>query len=146
MLPEAIPARVELPVHIVDAIVEHARAEHPREACGLLAASGDRAVHAFAMRNVERSSVAFRLDPKEQVQAFDEIARRGWELFGVYHSHPETAAYPSATDIRLWSYPDAWHLIVSLADPARASLRAFRIVDGAVAEHEVTGLTAAVDA
>jgi len=36
------------------------------------------------------------------------------ELLAIYHSHPRTEAYPSATDIRLAYYPDSSYLIISL--------------------------------
>jgi proteasome lid subunit RPN8/RPN11 len=57
-----------------------------------------------------------------------EIERQGWELLGIYHSHPHTQAYPSPTDVALAFYPDALYFIVSLADPDQPAVRAFRIV------------------
>ena len=52
----------------------------------------------------------------------------------IYHSHTHTEAYPSATDIRLAAWPEAYYLIVSLENKADPVLRAFHIQDGEVTE------------
>jgi proteasome lid subunit RPN8/RPN11 len=61
----------------------------------------------------------------------------GEELVAIYHSHTQSPAYPSQTDINLASYPDAIYLIVSLAE-GEEPLRGFNIVDGQVTEAELT--------
>ena len=61
-------------------------------------------------------------------------ARLGAEIVAIYHSHPESPAYPSATDVELAFWPEAVYLICSLADPSQPTIRAFRIRDGAIAE------------
>jgi proteasome lid subunit RPN8/RPN11 len=77
------------------------------------------------------------MDPRELYRAYREIEDQGWELLVIYHSHTHTEAYPSATDIRLASWPDAYYIIISLLDKAQPALRAFRIVDGKVTEEEL---------
>jgi len=54
------------------------------------------------------------------------------ELLAIYHSHPRTEAYPSATDIRLAYYPDSSYLIISLKNPKQAEAHLFLIIDGKV--------------
>ena len=60
-----------------------------------------------------------------------EIEGSGWTLGAIYHSHTRSPAYPSQTDVNLAFYPDALYLIVSLQDPEKPDVRAFRIVDRA---------------
>ena len=55
----------------------------------------------------------------------------------IYHSHTASEAYPSPTDVRLAFWPEAYYLLVSLADAASPVVRAFRILDGAVKEEEI---------
>jgi proteasome lid subunit RPN8/RPN11 len=62
----------------------------------------------------------------------------GLELWGIYHSHTHSEAYPSDTDIRLAFYPEARYLLLSLADRTEPILRSFFIVDGEVTEEELT--------
>ncbi len=79
------------------------------------------------MPNVaEDPHVGFRMDPEVQLSTMREIRELGLELTGTYHSHPRTPAVPSARDGRLAAYPEATHLIVSLAAP-EPEVRCYRI-------------------
>lgn len=119
-------------------MVQHAREEYPNEACGLLAGRGDQVERVYRMANKERSPVTYLMEPQEQFRVFTAIEEAGWELVGIYHSHTHSPAYPSATDVRLAFYPDAVYVIISLADPSRPAVRAFRIQDNAaIAEEEM---------
>jgi proteasome lid subunit RPN8/RPN11 len=120
-----------------EAMVAHAVAELPNEACGLIAGPEGRFEHLFPMTNADHSPLTYRLDPLEHLRTFDEIDARGWELAGIFHSHTHTEAYPSATDRRLAFYPEATYVLVSLKDRSHPEVRAFRIVDGDVSEREV---------
>jgi [CysO sulfur-carrier protein]-S-L-cysteine hydrolase len=117
-----------------DEIVAHAREDLPNECCGIVAAENGRAVKVFRATNAEASPVRYGLDPREQYQIMTEIDRSGWTLGAIYHSHTRSPAYPSQTDVNLAFYPDALYLIVSLEDPERPDLRAFRIVDQKIDE------------
>jgi proteasome lid subunit RPN8/RPN11 len=127
-----------LPRDFADAIVRQALHEHPNEACGLLAGTFNdgrgEATRVFPMTNAERSPVIYRMEPAEQLKAFNEIDRDGLELVGIYHSHTRSPAYPSSTDVNLAYYPDALYLIVSLRDMDNPELRGFAIDDGKVTE------------
>ena len=128
---------IEIPKDIVDAMVRHAFAELPNEACGLLAGSDGRAERWYPMRNADRSEMTYRLDPKEQLDVFNEIEEKGWELVGIVHSHTHTAAYPSETDRRQAFYPDAAYILVSLADRSKPVIAGYSIRDEVVEEREV---------
>jgi proteasome lid subunit RPN8/RPN11 len=128
---------IEIPSAIRDELVEAARRALPDEACGLLAGPGGSVERFYPMRNADESHLTYRLDAKEQIQVFEEIERKGWDLVGIFHSHTHTEAYPSDTDRRQAYYPEAHYLLMSLADSDRPVLRSFRIVDGAVDEEEV---------
>jgi proteasome lid subunit RPN8/RPN11/molybdopterin converting factor small subunit len=128
---------LEVAQAILDDIYAHAAADYPNECCGLLSGTGLAVRRGHRMRNVEASPVVYLMDPKEQLTVFDRIDRDGEELIAIYHSHTHSAAYPSPTDVRLAYYPESVYVIVSLADRAKPVARAFRIVDGAIAEMEV---------
>jgi proteasome lid subunit RPN8/RPN11 len=132
---------------IVDAIVAHARRDHPDEACGVVAgpAGSDTPTRHIPMTNAERSSTFFRFDSMEQLRVWREMEERGEEPVVIYHSHTATPAYPSRTDIALASEPDAHYLLVSTRDPDNVEIRSFRIVDGVVTEEPVRVIDAAVD-
>jgi proteasome lid subunit RPN8/RPN11 len=116
------------------AVLEHACAAYPLEACGLLGGQNGRALTLYPVDNVLQSPVAFEMDPLQQVRAMVDIEAQGMELAAIYHSHPHGPARPSPTDIAHAYYPEAVHLIVSLLIPERPELCAFTIVDGMVDE------------
>jgi len=124
---------------IVEAIVAHARRDHPDEACGVVAgpAGSDTPTRLIPMDNAERSSTFYRFDSMEQFRVWRELDDRDEEPVVIYHSHTATEAYPSRTDVDLAGEPGAHYLLVSTRDPDAAEIRSFRIVDGVVTEEPV---------
>ena len=128
---------IELGEALYQDIVDHGLREFPNEACGLIAAKEGRPVKVYGMRNADASPVTYRLEPKEQLQVFNDIDEQGWELWAIYHSHTHSEAYPSETDRRQAFYPEAHYLLVSLTDRESPVLRGYTIRDGEVQEEEV---------
>lgn len=131
--------RLALPRGEAEELLVHARAELPNEACGMLSGSlASGTVNAFhPARNVHASPRRFSLDPRDQVRITYALEDAGEEVVAIFHSHPRSAAVPSASDRREVTYPDAVHLIASLVQPdasADRCLRAWRIRDGRAAE------------
>ena len=124
---------------LYEKIVAHARADHPDEACGIVAGpvGSDRPERFIAMLNAERSPTFYRFDSLEQLRVWREMDDRDEEPVVIYHSHTATEAYPSRTDISYASEPGAHYVLVSTREPDRAEFRSFRIVDGEVTEEEV---------
>jgi proteasome lid subunit RPN8/RPN11 len=118
-------------------MISHARDEAPREACGLLAGRNGRVLRIYRIRNADRSPTSYRLDPDQQLRAFKDIENRGLELLGIYHSHPSSPATLSAKDIEQAYYPEASYILISLADPAEAQVRAFQIHAEGVTEEDL---------
>ncbi|MCC6613021.1 MAG: M67 family metallopeptidase [Anaerolineae bacterium] len=106
-------------------ILDHARAEAPREACGLLIGRGGAVEAVVPARNAaEEPTRFFRLDERDLVHGMFDAERRGLALVGFYHSHPEGVPEPSPTDIAQSHYPDAAHVIAGLrGDPMLAAWR-----------------------
>ena len=120
-------------------IVAHARADHPDEACGMIAgpACSDRPERFIPMTNAARSPTFYEYDSMEQFQLDREMRERDEDPVVIYHSHTATEAYPSRTDITLAAEPGAHYVLVSTRDPEKEEFRSFRIADGEVAEEEV---------
>lgn len=124
---------------LVDAMVRHARADHPDEACGVLAGpeGSDRPQRHIAMLNAERSPTFYRFDSQEQLQVWRAMEDAGEEPVVIYHSHTATEAYPSRTDVALAAEPEAHYVLISTRDPEHHELRSYRIRDGVVTEEPV---------
>ena len=128
---------------IYDAIVAHARRDHPDEACGIVAGAlgSDEPTRFVPMLNAERSPTFFRFDSGEQLKVWRELDDLDEQPVVIYHSHTATQAYPSRTDIGLASEPEAHYVLVSTAECGNGDgpveFRSFRIVDRSVTEEEV---------
>jgi proteasome lid subunit RPN8/RPN11 len=125
---------------LVEAMVAHARADHPDEACGVLAGpeGSDRPERHVAMVNAERSPTFYRFDAQEQLKVWRAMDDADEVPVVIYHSHTATEAYPSRTDVNLAAEPDAHYVLVSTRDPGQDEVRSYRIVDGVVTEERVT--------
>jgi len=135
------PPSIHLDPVMVEAIVAHARADDPNEACGLIigdrpAHEGGRAMRYEAARNKAASPYRYEIHPDDLLRltiATDDADEVFW---AIVHSHVRSPAYPSPTDVGLALYPDAIYLLVSLAEDEPA-LGAFRIVDGTIHPVEI---------
>jgi proteasome lid subunit RPN8/RPN11 len=127
---------MRIPRSLYEQMLEQAREEAPNECCGLIGGNDGEARTVYRARNAEASPLRYNLDPQDQFRIMREMEEGGEELAAIYHSHTKSPAYPSQTDINLAAYPDALYLILSLAE-GEEPLRAFRIVDGEVAEEEL---------
>ncbi len=121
----------------VDEIIAHARQDAPNECCGIIAGSDSRATKLYRAVNAEASPYRYNVDPKDLLRIYRDIDSQDWDVLAIYHSHTGTEAYPSATDVRLAAWPDAYYLILSLEDAESPVLRGFRIQEDEVSEVDV---------
>ena len=128
-----------------DAIVAHARRDHPDEACGIVAGpvGSDRPARFVPMLNAAMSPTFYEFDSVDLLKLYREMDDHDEEPVVVYHSHTATEAYPSRTDIDLAGEPGAHYVLVSTRDGAEVDgvdidFRSYRIVDGEVTEEEVS--------
>ncbi|WP_066941161.1 Mov34/MPN/PAD-1 family protein [Microtetraspora fusca] len=124
---------------LVDKIVAHARADHPDEACGVIAGpvGSDRPERFIPMENAERSPTFYRFDSMEQFRVWRDMDDRDEEPVVIYHSHTATEAYPSRTDVAYASEPNAHYVLVSTASEDDVEFRSYRIVEGVITEEPV---------
>ena len=121
---------------LVDAMIAHARADHPDEACGVIAgpAGSDSPQRFIPMANAARSTTFYEFDSGDLLRLYREMDARDEEPVVIYHSHTATEAYPSRTDISYASEPNAHYVLVSTRSPESAEVRSYRIIGGEVTE------------
>lgn len=107
---------LKIPVKIWQQMVLHCTNSFPEEACGLLAGLGKNVHVILPVDNILHSPVRFRMDPGQQLAAFQLIDDQGLELLAMYHSHPEGPDFPSQTDIAEAYYPETIYIILSGKD------------------------------
>src|ERR1039458_2810744 len=91
-----------------DKIVAHARADHPDEACGVIAgpAGQDRPERFIPMLNAQRSPTFYEFDSMELLRVWRGMDDRDEEPAVIYHSHTATEAYPSRTYGSIFAAPE----------------------------------------
>ena len=121
------PQAVALPRQLAEEIIAHAREGLPEEICGVIRGRGLTAYEVVRGVNVaDERTQNYTVDPQTLLLQF-EFEDAGDEMMGIYHSHPDSEAYPSATDAWNAYYPDAVYFICSLEDRAAPAIRAFRL-------------------
>ena len=119
---------VQVPQQIYNEIIAHAREGKPEEICGVLRGRGMIAYELFRGRNVAHERIEnYEVDQQTLLLQF-KFENTGDEMMGVYHSHPVSVAYPSATDAWNATYPDSIYLICSLEYDEAPVIRAFRMI------------------
>jgi len=125
----------------VEAILEQSRVEYPDECCGVILGpeGSDRAEILKPMINAAHSPTFYEFDSKVLLALYRELDDNSQEIVVVYHSHTETEAYPSRTDIAYASEPNAHYVLVSTRKEIAPEneFRSYRIIDGVVSEEEV---------
>ena len=121
-----------------DEIVAQARAEAPKECCGMIGGADGEAATLYRAANAEASPLRYSLDPRDQFRIMEQMEAAGEELLAIYHSHTASPAYPSQTDVNLAdAWPDPLYLICSLEHADDPAVRAFAIREGGVEEVEL---------
>jgi proteasome lid subunit RPN8/RPN11 len=132
-----------------DAIVAHAKRDHPDEACGMVLGpeGSDRPERFKPMTNAAGSPTFYEYDSQEKLALYKEMWANDEEPVIIYHSHTATEAYPSRTDVDLAAEPGAHYVLVSTREhgnnPGPVEFRSYRIVESSVTEEEVAVLDAA---
>jgi [CysO sulfur-carrier protein]-S-L-cysteine hydrolase len=118
------------------AIEDHALRSRPSECCGLLSGANGLITDIHPLHNLaDKPETRYFATPEELFAAMKRIREADQALLGIYHSHPRTQAYPSASDVEMAFYPEALYFIISL-EP-RVELRAFRIEDSIIEDVEI---------
>ncbi len=128
-----------IPVDIHTHILAHARADYPHECCGLILgrpARQDQRV-LLVQRSVPATNHAaasdqqtnYAIDSRFWLQQDKLATAAGLEVIGIYHSHPDHPAVPSASDLRM-AWPVYVYIIVSVCAAHTPSLRAWILNTG----------------
>ncbi|NJL94189.1 MAG: M67 family metallopeptidase [Anaerolineae bacterium] len=135
---------LEIPVVHQNLIRTHVDTHPATEVCGLIGGLWQpyprlaRAFQVVPIANIDpHPAVRYTMDPQAQIEAILAFDQRGWDVVGIYHSHPHGTPIPSATDLAEANYPDAVYVI----GVPHGALRAWRIIRGAAhpAELHVVG-------
>ncbi|MGI9565728.1 MAG: Mov34/MPN/PAD-1 family protein [Nitrosopumilus sp.] len=102
-------------------LVEHAQKEKPNESCALLFGKNNVVSEIFLTKNIEESPVNFTISNEQLLRAYRVAEGKKIEVIGIFHSHPNSDAYPSNTDKKfMHSNPVVWMIYSNTNDDFRA--------------------------
>lgn len=124
-----LPAEIQAQIHA------HGEAAYPEEGAGLLlgADAGEerRVAEILALINAREAEARGRrylIAPQEFLRAEEHASRRGLEVVGIFHSHPDHPSRPSEYD-REWGLPWYSYLITSVRAGQAVESRSWRLAD-----------------
>ena len=88
---------------------EHSENQKPNEACAILFGKDNLVSELFLTENIEASPVKFTISNDQLIEAYKIAEEKHLEVIGIFHSHPNSDAFPSNTDIIfMQSNPVVW--------------------------------------
>jgi proteasome lid subunit RPN8/RPN11 len=120
---------VFLPPDLMAAMRRLADTARPREACALLLGRGSRVAALAPSRNLAERDDAFEIDAALHLRLQRAARSGGPAVIGVWHSHPQSPARPSARDLA-----GAWDATLLWLITGSDGTRVFRIEAGEARE------------
>jgi proteasome lid subunit RPN8/RPN11 len=88
---------------------EYSENQKPNEACAMLLGKNNQVLDLFLTENIEESSVNFTISNKQLIEGYKVAEEKKMDVIGIFHSHPDSDAYPSNTDKKfMQSNPVVW--------------------------------------
>ena len=109
----------------IEILKQHSKKNSPNEACAVLfgTTEDDNVIvrEIFLTKNIENSPVNFTISPEELILAYSKAERENIDVSAIFHSHPESVAYPSSTDKKYMEInPVPWIIFSNIHDEFKA--------------------------
>ena len=101
--------KITISQSIKKTLIQHAENENPNESCAILYGDGDTVSDVFLTKNIEESPVNFTISNDQLIEGYKIAEEKKLQVIGIFHSHPNSEAYPSSTDKKfMHSNPVVW--------------------------------------
>ena len=88
---------------------QYSENQKPNEACAILFGKNNEVLDIFLTKNIEESSVNFTISNEQLIEGYKIAEDKKMDIIGIFHSHPNSDAFPSNTDKKfMQSNPVAW--------------------------------------
>jgi proteasome lid subunit RPN8/RPN11 len=121
---------MKLSQQLLHQIHRHLESGYPNEACGVMLGKGG-VITEIVSANNERTDSArnrYLINPLAYMKIEREANKRGMDVLGIYHSHPDVAARPSQFDLD-HAWPNFSYLIVSVVKGKAVESNSWRLRD-----------------
>ena len=113
--------KIILPQTIKKILTQHAESENPNESCAILYGNGNIVSDVFLTNNIEQSPVNFTISNEQLIEGYKIAEEKKMDVVGIFHSHPNSEAYPSNTDKKfMHSNPVAWIIYSGINEDFKA--------------------------
>ena len=114
---------------------EYSENQKPNESCALLFGKDNTVMDLFLTENIEKSPVNFTISDKQLIEGYSMAEERNMDVIGIFHSHPDSEAYPSNTDKKfMQSNPVVWIIYSGINKNFRAYFLESEIVEISIEE------------
>jgi proteasome lid subunit RPN8/RPN11 len=114
---------------------EYSENQKPNESCAILFGKNNQVLDLFLTENIEESPVNFTISNKQLIEGYKVAEEKKMEVVGIFHSHPDSDAYPSNTDKKfMQSNPVVWIIYSGINKNFKAFLLESDIVEITIKE------------
>lgn len=129
---------ISLPRNIANRLLTLAQNNPQAEICGLIGAVNNIPTSVYPVKNIAGDKQhLFEMDAAGQIAAMKNMREKNEALFGIFHSHPDSPAEPSAIDLQQANYPEAIYLIISLNTKGVIEIKGFYLIDNEIINTEL---------
>ena len=90
-------------------LAQYSENQKPNEACAILFGKDNQVLDIFLTENIEKSPLNFTISNEQLIEGYNIAEQKKMEVIGIFHSHPNSDAFPSNTDKKfMQSNPVAW--------------------------------------
>jgi proteasome lid subunit RPN8/RPN11 len=109
---------------------EYSENQKPSEACAILFGEGSQVLDLFLTENIEESPINFTISNDQLIEAYKMAEEKQQEVIGIFHSHPNSDAFPSNTDVKfMQSNPVVWIIYSGINKNFRAFILESNIIE-----------------
>ena len=117
-------------------LAEYSENQKPNESCAILFGKNDRVLDLFLTENIEESPVNFTISNNQLIEGYKMAEDKGLDVVGIFHSHPNSDAFPSNTDKKfMQSNPVVWIIYSGINKNFRAFVLESDIIEIPIAEN-----------
>ena len=90
-------------------LAQYSENQKPNEACAILFGKDNQVLDIFLTENIEESPLNFTISNEQLIEGYNIAEQKKMEVIGIFHSHPNSDAFPSNTDKKfMQSNPVVW--------------------------------------
>ena len=109
---------------------EYSENQKPNESCAILFGKDNQVSDLFLTENIEKSPVNFTISNKQLIEGYKIAEEKKIEVIGIFHSHPNSDAFPSNTDEKfMQSNPVVWIIYSGINKNFKAFLLESEVIE-----------------